>query len=173
MVAGAWFGALHMFASELHGKGFSGLKPSGKWLTACGRWLQDKHLVSDSDGSKDGKVEMTPKGHDEADRAAEAQPLQGRPLQWQPGSAVRLGSEGIPPAIDATELINHPEAFPSVRHFEPHTHSTVVSPAGLSLVRMRWLANWLRCSGADGLLGALCVVPAAHAVAGLWTVMHA
>eukprot|EP00891_Asterochloris_glomerata_P005171 jgi/Astpho2/5171/Aster-04755 len=95
---------------------------------------QGKQSVSDSDGSKDGKVEMTPKGHDEAKGDDEAQPLQGRPLQWQPGSAVRLGSEGIPPAFDANEYHRHPEAFPSVRHFEPHTHSKVLSGAPLGPV---------------------------------------
>lgn len=105
-------------------------------LTACGSWLQGKQSVSDSDGSKDGKVKMTPKGHDEAEGDDEAQPLQGRPLQWQPGSAMRLGSEGIPPAFDANEYHRHPEAFPSVRHFEPHTHSKVVSPTGVTLLRM-------------------------------------
>ena len=108
-------------------------------LTACGPWLQGKQSVSDSDGGKDGKVEMTPKGQDEGDQDNEAQPLQGRPQHWQPGSAVRLGSEGIPPAFDAREYHRHPEAFPSVRHFEPHTHGKVVSPAGVPLLRMQWL----------------------------------
>ena len=130
-------------------------------LTACSPWLQGKQSVSDSDGRKDGKVEMTPKGHDEADQDAEAQPLQGRPLHWQPGSDVRLGSEGIPPAFDANEYHRHPDAFPSVRHFEPHTHSKVVSSAGGSLLPVLWL------------LGAMCGVPAACAVAVLWmSCMH-
>ena len=157
----------------LRGKGFPGFGAFPELLTACRPWLQGKQSASDSDGGKDGKVEMMPKGHDEADRDDEAQPLQGRPMHWQPGSAVRLGSEGIPPAFDASEYHRRPEAFPSVRQFEPHTHSKVVSPAGGSLQCMLWLGHGRSAAVRAGLLGAVCGVPAAHAMAGLWDVMHA